>query len=53
MKMEMVVRRSFDIDPVSKNSLDRDGAWICYKWKELKPKLCIYHSDLCIQVSRM
>jgi hypothetical protein len=43
--MEMVPRRCFDINPALKNHLDRDGAWVCFKWKELKFKLSVYHAD--------
>ncbi len=43
--MEMVVRRGFDINPAPKNHPDRDGAWVRFKWKDLKTKLTVCHAD--------
>jgi hypothetical protein len=43
--MEVVVHRCFDINLSPKNHPDRDCAWICSKWKELKSKLSEYHTD--------
>jgi hypothetical protein len=43
--MGMVVHRCFDINPSPQNHPNRDGAWICSKWKELKSNLSVYHAD--------
>jgi hypothetical protein len=30
---------------LQRNHPVRDGAWLCSKWKELKSKLSVYHTD--------